>query len=168
MSRYNTRNTNNIPDFKVKYTFFRNSFFPSAVIEWGKLDLNIRNSESLKLFKKSLLKFIRSSGSSLFHCHHPRGVKLLTRLKLGLSHLREHKIKHGFQYSLNPICSCGIDIETSAHFLLHCPHYSNERSTFLNTIRKINRNIFDKNDLQITETLLYGDSSLDDKSNTLI
>ena len=29
----------------------------------------------------------------------------------------------------------------------------------LNTIRKINRNIFDKNDLQITETLLYGDSS---------
>ena len=41
-------------------------------------------------------------------------------------------------------------------------------ATFLNTIRNINRNIFYKNDLQITETLLYGDSSLDDKSNTLI
>ena len=35
-------------------------------------------------------------------------------------------------------------------------------------MRNINRNIFDKNDLQITETLLYDDSSLDDKSNTLI
>ena len=70
--------------------------------------------------------------------------------------------------SFNPICSCGNDYETSAHFLLHFPHYSNERSTFLNTIRNINRNIFHKNDLQITETLLYGDSSVDDKSNTLI
>ena len=49
-----------------------------------------------------------------------------------------------------------------------CPHYSNERSTFLNTVRNISRNIFDKNDLKITETLLYGDSSLDDKSNTLM
>ena len=58
-------------------------------------------------------------------------------------------------------------METSAHFLIHCPHYSNERSTFLNTIRNINRNIFDKNDLQITETLFYGDSFYD-KSNTLI
>ena len=168
MSRYSTRNTNNIPQFKVKHNFFRNSFFPSAVIEWNKLDLNIRNSESLNIFKKRLLKFIRPSGSSFFNCHNPRGVKLLTRLRLCLSHLRKHKFKHAFQDSLNPSCTCGNDIETLGHFLLNCPHYSNERSTFLNTIRNINRNIFDKNDLQITETLLYGDSFLDDKSITLI
>ena len=69
VSRYNTRNTNNIPQFKVKHNFFRNSFFPSAVIEWNKLDLNIRNSESLNISKKSLVKFIRPSGSSVFDCH---------------------------------------------------------------------------------------------------
>ena len=97
-----------------------------------------------------------------------RGVKLLTRLRLGLSHLRKHKFIHGFQDTFNPICSCGNDIETSTHFLLRCPYYSNERSTFLNTIRTVNRHIFDKNDLQITETLLCGDSFLDYKSNTLI
>ena len=132
------------------------------------MDLNIRNSESLNVLKNSLLKFIRPSGNSVINCHNPRGVKLLTRLRLGLSHLREHKFKHGFQDSLNPICSCGNDIETLAHFLPYCTHYSNERSTFLNTIRNINKHIFDNNDLQITETLLYGDSSLDDKSNTLL
>ena len=114
------------------------------------------------------MQFIRSCESIVFNCHNLRGVKLLTRLRVGLSHLREHKFKHGFQGTLNPICSCGNDIETSAHFLLQCPHYSNERSTFLNTIRNINRNIFDKNDLQITETLPHSDGSLDDKSNTLI
>ena len=101
-------------------------------------------------------------------CHNTRVVKLLTRLRLGLSHLCEHKFKHGFQDSLNPIWSCGNDIKTLVHFLLHCPHYFNERSIFLNTIRNLNRHTFDKNDLEITETLLYGDSSLEDKSNILI
>ena len=73
-----------------------------------------------------------------------------------------------FKINLTQFCSCGNDVETSAHFLLHCPHYSNEKSTILNTIRSIKRHIFNKNDLQITETLMYGDSSLDDKSKTLI
>ena len=168
VSRYNTRSTNNIPQFKVKHNFFWNSFFPSGVIEWNKLNLNIRNLESLNISKKSLLKFIRPSGSSVFNFNNLRGAKLLTRLKLGLSHLHQHKFKHGFQDRIKPICSCVNDIETSAHFLLHCPHYSNERSIFLNTIRNINWNIFDKNDLQITETFLYGDSSLNDKSNIFI
>ena len=90
-----------IPQFKGKHNFFQNSFFPSVVIEWNKLDLNIRNSESLNVFKNSLLKFIRPSGNSAFNCHNPRGFKLLTRLRLSLSHLREHKFKHGFQDSLN-------------------------------------------------------------------
>ena len=35
-------------------------------------------------------------------------------------------------------------------------------------IKNIDRNILDKNDLKVTETLLYGDSSSDDINNTLI
>ena len=76
------------------------------------------------------------------------------------SHLREHKFKHGFLHSLDPICSCGQNIETSTNFFLHCSNYSNERLTSLNTISK--------NDLKVTETLLYGDSSYEDTKNTLI
>ena len=41
---YNTRNANNILQFKVKHIFFQNSFFPSVVTDWNKLDQNIRNS----------------------------------------------------------------------------------------------------------------------------
>ena len=93
---------------------------------------------------------------------------MLTRLRLGLSHLWKHKFKHSFLDSLNTICSCGEDIETSTHFLLHCSNYSNERSTFLNIIKNIDRNIFEKNDLKIKETLRYGASSPEDTNNTLI
>ena len=168
VSTYNTRNTNNIPLFKVKHNFFRNSFFASVVMEWNKLDLNIRNSESLNIFKKTLLNFIRPSDSTVVIFHNPKGVKLLTRLRLGLSQLREHKFKHGFQDSLNPICSCGNDIETSAHFLLDWPTFSNERSAFLNIIGSIDRNILTRSDSHVTETLLYGDSNSNNITSTLI
>ena len=46
--------------------------------------------------------------------------------------------------------------------------YPNERLTFPNIIRNIDRNILNKNDLKVMETLLYGNSSLDDTNNTLI
>ena len=114
------------------------------------------------------MKFIRPSGSSVFRCHHPKGVKSLIILKLNLSHLREHKFKYGFLDALNPICRCGQDIETSNNFLLHCSNYSNERLNFLNIIRNIDRNILDRNDLKVTKTLLYGYSPSDDTNNTLI
>ena len=142
--------------------------FSSAVIEWNKLDLNIRNSESLNIFKKTILNFIRPSESTVFNCHNPKGVKLLTMLKWGLTHLREHKIKHSFQDSLNLICSCFNDIEMSAHYLLHCPNFSNERVHFLNIIGSIDRNILTWSDPQVTETLLYGDSNSNSATNALI
>ena len=168
VSPYNTRNANNVPQFIVKHNFFKNLFFPSVVIEWNKLDLNMHNSENLFIFKEKILKFIRPSGNSVFKCYNPKGVKLLTRLRLGLSHLGQYKFKHGFLDSLNLIYSCGEKIETSTHFLLHCSNYSNERLTFLNIIRNIDSNILSKNDLKVTETLLYGGSSYDNTENTLI
>ena len=64
-SSYITRNIHNIPFFKTRHTFLKNSFFPSTIIEWNKLDHNIRNSSSFNIFRKSILKFIRPSANSL-------------------------------------------------------------------------------------------------------
>ena len=133
---YNQRNTNIIPLFKLKHNFF---FLP-VVIEWNKLDQNIRDSENVNILTKTNLKFIRPSRSTVYNCHNPKMVKSLTRLRLGLSHLLEHNFKHSFQDSLNPIFSCGKDMETPAHFLLHCPDDSNERPSFLNIRESINWN----------------------------
>ena len=49
---HTTRNSDNITPFKVRHNFFKNSFFPSVISEWNKLDLEIRNSASLEIFKK--------------------------------------------------------------------------------------------------------------------
>ena len=140
-------------------------FFLIVVIEWNKLDQC--NSENLNIVRKKLLKFVRPSENNVFRCHNPKVVKLITMVRLDLNHLREHKLKHGFLDSLNLICSCGQDFETSAHFLLHCSNQSKERSTFLNIIKNIDRNTLDNNDLKVTKALLYGDSSSDDTVNIL-
>ena len=125
-------------------------------------------SESLNVFKKSISKFIRPSQNRVYNCHNPKGIKLLTRLRVGLSHLREHKFKHSFQDTLNPICNCGEDIETTSHYLLRCPDYLHERKTLLSTVICIVPNIFDFNNDQLTEILLYGKEDFDNINNTSI
>ena len=99
--------------------------------------------------------------NSIYNCHNPKGIRLITRLCLGLS-------RHSFQDCLNPLCLCGNDIETSSLFLLHCPAYSNEKMTFLNKIRNINYGTLEYGDTIMTKTLFFGDSLLSDSTNTLI
>ena len=74
--------------------------------------LCISTSENFSGFKSNILKFIPSS-NSVYNCHNPRGICLITRLTLGLSHLREYKFIHGFQDTLNPLCSCGNPVEST-------------------------------------------------------
>ena len=60
-------------------------------------------------------KFIRLKANSFFNCFNTKGVRFITRLWLGLIHQRDHKFKPSFQDCLNPLCSYGIEIETTAH-----------------------------------------------------
>ena len=148
-----------IPQFKIRNNFFLNSFFPSALVEWNKLDSDIRNSPSYSTFKKKILNFIRPRSNDVFNVSHPKGLIFLTRLRVGLSHLREHKFKHSFLDTLNPICICGFDIETLNHFFLHCPRFTNERQNLLLKIERIILAISRKTDTSIASILLYGDPS---------
>ena len=115
-----------------------------------------------------MLKFIRPSPNSIFNCHHPKGVRLLTRLRLGLSHLRDHKFKHSFQDSLNPICNRGTEVETTTHYLLPCRLFSDERLILINNIRNIDNNILNLNDSRFSKVLLFGNSSFNNSKNTFI
>ena len=55
---YNTSNTNNIPLMNIKHNFFKNTFFPSTIIDCSKLDPATRSSTSFNSFKESILKDI--------------------------------------------------------------------------------------------------------------
>ena len=73
--------------FKLDTFFSKIRFFFFFLIKWNKLDLTIRNSETLSIFKKCILQFIMSSPGSTYNCFNSQGVKHLTRLHFGLNHL---------------------------------------------------------------------------------
>ena len=78
------------------------------------------------------MQLIRPSPSSTYNCFNTKGIKDLARLRLGLSHLCDHKLKLGFTDSLNPICNCGLEIKTTCHYLLHCSNFINIRTLLVN------------------------------------
>ena len=59
-----------------------------------------------------------------FSVHDPLNEKLLKRLRLKFSHVNEHKFRHLFNDTINPMCACETKVETTEHFLLRCHLYS--------------------------------------------
>ena len=84
-----------------------------------------------------------------------------------MSHLREHKFKHNFQGCLNPICSCGFDIESTSHFLLHCPTFNDEQYTLLSTLN-IDCKLLELTKFSSSQTLSYGNTLFDKEKKHIL
>ena len=167
-SLYSARNIHNIPLVNTKHNFFKNSFFPSTIIEWNDVNPHHRKSENFSVFNSNILNFIQPSPNSVYNCHNPKGICLITRLRLGFSHLREHKFKHGFQDTSNPLCSRGNDVESTEQFLLHCPQFVNERRNLLSTLSNFNCSLLENTSKVLTQILLFGNTTLSPSDNSNI
>ena len=84
------------------------------------------------------------------------GEKLLTRLRLKFSHLKEHKFRHGFADTINPMCACGADVETTEHFLLRCHFYSTQRLELFDNLERANPDFKNLSDKDQVSFMLYG------------
>ena len=74
---------------------------------------------------------------SIFSIYDPLGVKLLSRHRLQFSHLNEHKFRHGFGDTINAMCACGNEVETTEHFLLRCHLYSPQGLEIFENLEKV-------------------------------
>ena len=92
-----------LKEFHYRTGLFQNSFLPYSLNNWNNLDPSIRCTEFHSLFRKKLIEFIRPIGNSVYRIHDPIGITLLQSLQLGFSHLREHKFRHNFADTLNPL-----------------------------------------------------------------
>ena len=99
---YQTRTSGNIPTKQCRTDTFKHSFFHWTVITWSKIHPEIQNA-SLTVFKKHLLKQIRPVPHSVYNICSPNGLKLLTRIRLCLSHLNEQRFNHNCN---KPLCTC--------------------------------------------------------------
>ena len=103
--------------------------------------------------------------NSVFFCLWSQWCKILTRLRLQFSHLKEHKFRHGFGDTVSPICGCNAEIEDTEHFLLCCYFYSIQRFELFHNINKVDPSFTQLDTKEQVNILLYG--YLPNKSNAL-
>ena len=131
---------------------FRNSFLPFTVNEWNRLDSDIKNSDSYIIFRKKLLAFIRPVGNSMYGIYDPFGVKLINRLRLGFSYLREHKFRHNFADTMNLLYSCTLEPEKKEHFFLSCQNSLSARTILMNELNNISNSIYSLNSTDLIKS----------------
>ena len=153
---------------KSKTWLFYKLIFPSAISEWNQLNFTIRNLASLNTFKKKILNLIRPCESIIFHIHNPLGIKLLTRFRLDLRHLHEHKIRRCFQDTLNLLRESGKYIESTMYFFLYCTNFLIPRKTLFHKINNIDDTILSQSKKQLTQTLLYGNQNYHSSINRFV
>ena len=153
---YNTRRYTKFRQVFCRTETFSNSFLPQTIKEWNKLDTSICQAPSYSAFRKALLDFIRPTANSTFGTNDVSGLKLLTRLRVGFSHVREHKFKHNFQDTLNPLCPCSLEAEDTYHFFMRCQSFSNQRNVLFDDLNSINSEILKMSENEIVQVLLFG------------
>ncbi len=166
--RYRLRNADEIRTIRTKKVKVYNSFLPKTIREWNSLELS-KEVSSLSSFKSTYKKdFLRSpSPHHLYevgdgNIHH-------TRLRLGLSHLKSHL----FTYNLvqSPLCGCGLEAETTEHYILRCPTFGMARITMYHTLLEIVDHdilVTLRTDSDIVNLFLFGHRDLSQDKNELI
>ena len=108
-----------------------------------------------------MLKSIQPWSKPMYNICNPSGMRLFTRLRLGLSHLSEHKFSHNFEGCMSPLCTCTLEIESTTNFFFHCHFYNNIRKTLLVVLKVINVNILKLSETTYTDLLPYEEAGFD-------
>ena len=113
-------------------------FLLFQICKRNKLDVEIRNTKKVSSFSNYLSKIGRHSAKQITNTNNLKNFKFLTRLRLGLSHLKSHRFTHNFLSCINPLCSCSSEIESLSHFFVLSLFYKNP----FNPFRWISKNKF--------------------------
>ena len=87
---------------------------------------------------------------------------------LNFSHLNEHIFRHGFKDTVDPMCKCGLEAETTLHFLLHCRLYSTIRTELLGDIYTAASSLTNYPDEKLLSILLHRSEYFNVKTNQSI
>ena len=101
----------------------------------------------------------------MYGIYDPFGVKLINRSRLGFSHLREHKFRHNFADTVNPLSSCPFETENTEHFFLRYQNNLSARKTLMNELNNISNAINSLNSTDLIRVILYGNKHFDNVTN---
>ena len=78
----NTREIEDVATFNCRIDVFKYSYFSYTILEWIKLDMEIRRPDSFLSFKNSLLKIDQLAAKPTYNIHNTISLKFCTRLRL--------------------------------------------------------------------------------------
>ena len=106
----------------------------------------------------------------IFCIQNPRGLSILTQLRVGLSRLNFHKFKHNFNYTTNPLYPINDGVEDGEHYFLLCHMYDDIRRDLLNGVNAIllPHGMGNLSKDELVNILLYGHESLSFEMNAKI
>ena len=136
---YNLRRNNSLLVPFIRKEIFSKSFLPKTIREWNNLSLELKESDSINLFKEKLKRLYGPNKSKKLYSH-GRGWHTVNhcRISLGLSHLKRHLFRYNIiQSAYCENVTCDDMPETTSHFLVYCPRYEPQRRTMLKEISKI-------------------------------
>lgn len=141
ISQLSLRSDGNFSLLRCRTVRYHESFVPSTIKLWNDLSLDIRNSQSILVFKVKLRSHFSSSDyNKLFNYSVTRRLSVLhTRLRLGHCALNDYLFKINCKTS--PLCSCGINNESVMHYLVYCPLFAAQRASLLASAVQTNRRV---------------------------
>ena len=159
--------------FPIGNLYFQKTFFPSTIMDWNRGDFSVtRSIECKDKFKETLLKIMRPAKKPWYglmdHNYDHNRMRHITMLRMELSPLHAHKVKHKF-LGVTPNCTiCNVPEDTK-HFLLTCTSFRLSRATMFRKVSEIKG--IDISTLPLkrrTDILLYGSGNLSDDKNSNI
>ena len=86
------------------------------------------------------------------------------RLRPQFSHLNEHKFRHGFSDTINPMCAYITEIDTTEYFLLRYHFYSTQRLELFKNLKKVDPIFLSLSASNQVYILFYGSQTNNSKS----
>ena len=128
---------------------------PQKIRKWTKLDTSTCQAPSYSVLRKALLHFIWPTANSTFGNNDVSGLKLLTNLRVGVSHLREHKLKHNFPDTLNPLFPCSLEAEYSYHFFIRCQKNFYQKNVLSDVPNAINSEFLKLSENEVLRVIIW-------------
>ena len=60
-----------------------------------------------------------------------------------------------YPFPVDPLCSCGNDIESTVYSFFHCTNFTTQRQTLLNKLKSNNASILAKSENSVVQTFLF-------------
>ena len=126
--QYNLRNSSDYTIRSMRTQLLANSFIPSCLSVWNSLSEDLRQAQSIAIFKRSLMSnYFKVEPTPLQYLEGNRKLSLLhARLRNCCSDLSFDKFLN--KLAVDAKClRCGNDKEDAEHFFMQCPLFAHER-----------------------------------------